>query len=351
MGGEPGAQTGEEIFMCKISVIIPMYNAESYIRQCIRSVIGQTYRNLEILVIDDGSTDGSPGICRQFSLADSRVRLYRQENGGVSRARNYGLDIASGEYIFFLDSDDAIHPLLLEEMMGQVQTQRARMVFCDCARMDSLLLEDTMDSVSAEDERPGWLTAEGAGAEEWFHITYTKELSGICGLISRACIGKLRFEEGLAIGEDTLFMYRMFRKQLRTAYSPCAWYYYRMDPESASHVANRCLHGQCFVCHMMIRDSEYQEGDYRFALRWEERLIARIRQQYANCRKQRDEKGCEELREIAAGERKSPLYRSLGFSRRFLLGCCFVCYPVSVLLDRMDIRLWKWKEAIRNGRK
>ena len=109
--------------MCKISVIIPVYNAEPYIRQCLQSVIRQTCRNLEILVIDDGSTDRSAKICRELSLTDNRIQVYGQKNGGISRARNHGLEIAAGEYIFFLDSDDAIHPLLLEEMMEQVSRE------------------------------------------------------------------------------------------------------------------------------------------------------------------------------------------------------------------------------------
>ena len=101
--------------MNKISVIIPMYNAEPFIRQCIRSVTDQTYRNLEILVIDDGSVDKGPAICRELAEADGRIMLLRQENQGVSAARNTGIDRACGEYVFFLDSDDAIHPRLRKE--------------------------------------------------------------------------------------------------------------------------------------------------------------------------------------------------------------------------------------------
>ena len=102
--------------MKRVSVIIPMYNAESYIRQCIHSVISQTWDNLEILVIDDGSTDRSLEICEELGRIDGRIRILTQKNRGVSAARNRGMEAAVGEYVFFLDSDDAIHPLLIEAM-------------------------------------------------------------------------------------------------------------------------------------------------------------------------------------------------------------------------------------------
>lgn len=337
--------------MCKISVIIPMYNAEPFITQCLQSVIRQTYRNLEILVIDDGSTDRGAEVCRKLCMTDNRIQVYSQKNGGVSRARNYGLDIATGEYIFFLDSDDAIHPLLLEEMMGQVQMRRAEMVFCDNARMSSAEIEHRINIVSPEDNRPEWEIAEGPQVEEWFHITYYKELAGISGMISRACIGDLRFDESLSIGEDTLFMYRLFCKQVRTAYSSCAWYYYRMHQESASHTAKKRLQDRYFDCNITIRDNECKRGNYKYALRREEAIALQMRETYGRFRKLKDKDSCKKLREIAANEKRNSLFKSLVLSRRILFACCFICYPFYLLLNKMDIMAWEWKEAVRNGRK
>ena len=93
-----------------ISVIIPIYNCQEYLEQCLNSVTNQTYTNLEIILIDDGSTDGSNAICRKFALQDERIFLKECSNGGVSAARNQGLKIAKGEYIGFIDGDDYIHP-------------------------------------------------------------------------------------------------------------------------------------------------------------------------------------------------------------------------------------------------
>lgn len=89
-----------------ISVIIPVYNVKDYLRQCLDSVIGQSFRQLEIIVVDDGSTDGSGAICDAYARTDDRIRVYHTENRGLASARNYGLDRASGAYLFFADSDD-----------------------------------------------------------------------------------------------------------------------------------------------------------------------------------------------------------------------------------------------------
>ena len=93
-----------------ISVIIPVYNVEAYLPRCLDSVIQNTYRNLEIICVDDGSTDGSPEILRDYAQRDARITVITKENGGVSSARNAGLDRATGEFVAFIDSDDFVHP-------------------------------------------------------------------------------------------------------------------------------------------------------------------------------------------------------------------------------------------------
>ena len=89
-----------------ISIIVPVYNAEKTLRRCVRSLMGQTYRNLEIILVNDGSKDGSLGLCREFAGEDARIRVIDQPNGGVSSARNAGLDAATGKFVMFCDSDD-----------------------------------------------------------------------------------------------------------------------------------------------------------------------------------------------------------------------------------------------------
>jgi len=105
-----------------ISVIIPVYKVEPYLRRCIDSVLEQTYSNLEILLVDDGSPDNCPQICDEYVLLDSRVRVIHKENGGVSSARNVGLDCCKGEFISFVDSDDFVAKTFIEELLSGVQS-------------------------------------------------------------------------------------------------------------------------------------------------------------------------------------------------------------------------------------
>ena len=149
----------------KISVIVPMYNAERYIGKCLESVVRQTYPELEILVIDDGSVDKGPGICGKLAERDGRIQVLRQENQGVSAARNTGLDRACGEYVFFLDSDDAIHPRLLEEMLGRAEGWGAQLAFCGYARMDGRELEESLKRDWGEDARKGG--GQAGGKDGW----------------------------------------------------------------------------------------------------------------------------------------------------------------------------------------
>ena len=147
--------------MEKVSVIIPMYNAEAFIGSCLLSVRNQTYQNLEIIVIDDGSTDQGPRICEELMGQDERICLYRQENSGVSGARNRGLSMASGKYVFFLDSDDAIHPFLLQELVCQSEAQSAALAFCDFRKLDTGELEKALKEVPEHAHGLRWERAEG----------------------------------------------------------------------------------------------------------------------------------------------------------------------------------------------
>ena len=113
-----------------ISVIIPVYKVEKYLEKCLDSVIGQTYKNLEILVVDDGSPDGSPAICDRYAAKDSRVKVFHIENSGVSAARNYALERAKGEYLAFVDSDDYAEPDMIEKLYDGLRRTDCKAAFC-----------------------------------------------------------------------------------------------------------------------------------------------------------------------------------------------------------------------------
>ena len=96
-----------------ISIIIPVYKVEQYLKECIDSIINQTYMNLEIVIVDDGSPDNCPLICDQYAALDKRIKVIHKKNGGLSDARNAGLNIITGDYVTFVDSDDVIHPEMI----------------------------------------------------------------------------------------------------------------------------------------------------------------------------------------------------------------------------------------------
>lgn len=120
-----------------VSVIVPVHNVKPYLEEAIESIIYQSYKDLEIILIDDGSTDGSGEICDEFEKQDNRIKVIHQRNRGLSAARNVGLDICSGEYIIFLDSDDAFCKDYVEKMLESLQLSRADIVECDFAILEN----------------------------------------------------------------------------------------------------------------------------------------------------------------------------------------------------------------------
>ena len=113
-----------------ISVIVPVYNVEKYIEKCLDSIINQTYKNIEILLIDDGSTDSSGKICDDYSKQDKRIKVFHKENGGLSSARNYGVDKSKGEYLTFIDSDDIIELDYIDYLFGLIKKYDVELSIC-----------------------------------------------------------------------------------------------------------------------------------------------------------------------------------------------------------------------------
>ena len=117
-----------------VSIIIPVYDVEPYLEQCIHSVVNQTYKNIEIILIDDGSPDRCPQICDEWKEKDSRILVIHKPNGGISDARNEGMRIAKGEYIAFVDSDDVVEPEYVEFLLDAVKKTGALVSECKTHR-------------------------------------------------------------------------------------------------------------------------------------------------------------------------------------------------------------------------
>lgn len=123
--------------MPKVSVIIPTYNIEKHIRQCLDSVLNQTVKDIEVICVDDGSTDSTPKILKEYECADNRLKVYCQKNSGPGAARNTGLDKACGEYVIFLDSDDWFETTLLEKLLAAAKKHNADVAICRCVEFDT----------------------------------------------------------------------------------------------------------------------------------------------------------------------------------------------------------------------
>lgn len=177
-----------------ISIIVPVYNAEKTLRRCVRSLVGQTYRNLEIILVNDGSKDGSLGLCREFAGEDARIRVIDQPNGGVSSARNAGLDAATGTFVMFCDSDDWTEPDWCAAMRGNYE--EGDLTICEIDR-DDIPIEKA--------EHPQIL--ETAQRKNFLHRPLL-----MCSLVNkifaRSVIEEnhLRLPEQLSLGEDFAFV-------------------------------------------------------------------------------------------------------------------------------------------------
>lgn len=122
-----------------ITIIVTVYNIEDYIVQCIESLISQTYSNIEIIIVDDGSTDSSSTICDDLCTRDNRVRVLHKENGGLSDARNYGLQVANGQYVVFVDGDDVVSPDFIAHLSEPIITGKAELVACDLVEVKNAI--------------------------------------------------------------------------------------------------------------------------------------------------------------------------------------------------------------------
>lgn len=117
--------------MDKISIIVPVYRVEAYLRRCVSALMSQTYPGIEIILVDDGSPDGSGALCDEFAKADDRIRVVHQKNQGVSAARNHGLDVMTGDWVCFCDGDDWFEPSFVEKMLKCAQEEKADYVICN----------------------------------------------------------------------------------------------------------------------------------------------------------------------------------------------------------------------------
>ena len=205
--------------MPKVSVIIPVYNVEKYLSRCLQSVCGQTLQDIEIICINDGSTDNSAQILAEFAVRDTRLKVITQENRGLSEARNRGLDEAEGEYIAFVDSDDFVAPDFVQRLVDAAEKTNSEIVNCDFLKVtDETVLKQQNIDVQIFDNPLRQLLKKSNYLK--FNV-WNK-------LYKRAFIGNFRFTKGLYF-EDWIFNTCLFAKAQKLAYVKARLYGYQTD--------------------------------------------------------------------------------------------------------------------------
>lgn len=205
-----------------ISIIVPVYNVEKYLHCCIHSILAQTITDIEVLLVNDGSTDSSGTICDEYAKSDSRVRVFHKENGGVSSARNLGLDKATGKWIMFVDSDDKVAPQICERLLSEA-TEGCMPL---CMWYDWHDEEFALRSLGVE---KGRYPVNQFTKIQW-HGPYAR-------LYERRlleCAG-LRFDERFAYTEDAIFNFEYYALIEAFVMMDEPLYYYRILPNSLSH--------------------------------------------------------------------------------------------------------------------
>lgn len=214
----------------KISIIIPAYNSESTIRRCVDSIRNQTYRNLEIIVVNDGSTDSTGEVVNEISNTDSRVKLISIPNGGVSHARNVGIDSATGDYIAFVDSDDTVDSDMYRSLLDLIHEYNVQIAHCSYKNCDE------KGTVLSKVGGTGKVIVQGSEQAVECLLTGKYFTGGAWNkLYSDKIIGTTRFDENIKINEDILFNFEVFSKSEKTVYTDEPFYNYYAVSSSATH--------------------------------------------------------------------------------------------------------------------
>ena len=214
-----------------ISIIVPVYNASTHLSKCVESLINQTYKNIEIILIDDGSKDDSYKICKEYSIKDKRIKVIHKENGGVSSARNFGLKVAKGDYIGFVDSDDYVEKNMYELLINSINQNSSQIAICniyyETENKEQVYSYSTKDFIFSRHEFPlniyNILSING--------YTWNK-------LYDRGLIYRdnefISFDENIGISEDSLFNYEIFdkNKEFLCSYIDEKMYHYIQEKNS-----------------------------------------------------------------------------------------------------------------------
>ena len=212
----------------KISIIVPIYNTEKYLEKCIKSIINQNYKNIEIILVNDGSTDNSLNICKKYKEQDNRIVVINKKHTGVSESRNIGLEIAKGDYIAFVDSDDYIDRRMFEKLIEGAEKYNAEISMCDLNETKNS--NDILEEFSAE-----YIQMTRKQALE--QLLYDKNIGNYMTvkIFKRELFSQVKFPIN-KMYEDISTAYKLFGKANNLVYIPVKFYNYYQRPDSIVNI-------------------------------------------------------------------------------------------------------------------
>jgi len=226
-----------------ISIVIPVYNVEKYLCKCIDSILNQTYYHLQIICVNDGSKDKSGQILDEYAKKDSRIQVFHKKNGGVSKARNFGMEQIQGEYFAFVDPDDWIEADMYEQLLNIIKNENSDIAGC------SYFIEENENSIPIQNKQK--ITFTTTSAKEALKYIYARDVyKAFAGYFvtrlyrtSAFCNDKMKicFDEDIYYGEGILFLTRAMLQSKRISFIPNCLYHYVQNDASAMHNYERRL--------------------------------------------------------------------------------------------------------------
>lgn len=208
-----------------ISVIVPIYKVEKYLKQCIDSIIAQTYKNIEIILVDDGSPDCSGEICDEYAKKDERIKVIHKKNGGLSDARNKGISEATGEYIAFIDSDDYVEPCYLEKLYHAIRKTDIKIAQCNIQKVDESDISIEIIGDTIKSEKDGKTMIKELYDNKWENTVVWNKL------YLKQLFDYIRFPVG-KLHEDEYITYKVLYDVEKISIIPESLYFYRQRKES-----------------------------------------------------------------------------------------------------------------------
>lgn len=255
-----------------ISVVIPIYNVEQYLNACIDSVVNQTYSNLEIILVEDGSPDNCPEICDEYAKLDNRIKVIHQKNGGLSAARNAGIDFAHGVFLTFIDSDDFVtsnYVELLYKGIVEFEADISIASFCTFTKEDELKIQSN-ESPFAEKTKEECFKRYGA-----FNAELSMPFISACNkLYKRDLFSSIRFPIG-KLYEDAFSTYKLLDNAKKIVFTSTYLYFYRLNPQSILGQSFKEKHLEMVEAFCSGMNYFYQKGENEIAEMFRPPLLMR----------------------------------------------------------------------------